>query len=235
MDIRNQQSTMDKWIINKEAINPAKRFFYLEWNRKKPKKIEWLDNLPDGAVEFRVVKIKSIGLVSMCGKISSEKNILRIPSNIKEGNTQLLKSNLQKCVRCGYRDLALQTTIHLLAMDQNDLLRRLPIIMVEDVSSHRSFTVLVWMMAAFGEWKPNLIHIQWILGVVSMITKFNIFDEPPAYIEDSNMNIHIIDGYLKKSNLKSTDMAFIYSFAIRASYGGMSGDMNMLVSLMWKW
>lgn len=44
----------------------------------------------------------------------------------------LLKSHLQKCIRRSRENLAVRTARHLLLTDPEALLRRLPVIMVED-------------------------------------------------------------------------------------------------------
>ena len=50
-------------------------------------------------------------------------------------------------------------------------LRRIIIIMIEDVHLHQSISNML-MMVAYGEndWNPSKNHIEWLLGVVSLLS-----------------------------------------------------------------
>ena len=62
---------------------------------------------------------------------------------------------------------SVQTAKHIIDLDCNSFLRRLPIIMIEDVTLHESFPIIIWLMIAYykGFEIKNEI-VKWLLGVV---------------------------------------------------------------------
>lgn len=72
-----------------------------------------------------------------------------LPPETVYKNMGLLKSHLQKCVRRSHTQLAVKTALTILRLNPGELLRRLPIIMLEDAHLFpASFISLVWLMAA---------------------------------------------------------------------------------------
>lgn len=96
-----------------------------------------------------------------------------------------LKSHLQKSIRKGNARLAVATARDLLAIDVLQVVRRLGIIMVEDVDLHPSFNVLMWWTIVLS--KQSAVRKQlgqspvlracdvspclpdWLLGVVHLL------------------------------------------------------------------
>ena len=64
-------------------------------------------------------------------------------------------------------------------MDPVNLLRRLCIIMFEDIILHESFTTLMWLTAALStnSFVLQKNHINWILGLINTMANCNIKDE----------------------------------------------------------
>ena len=64
----------------------------------------------------------------------------------------------------------MKTAFDLMQLDFLMFLRRIVIIMIEDVHLHQSISTICWMMVAYGEneWNPSKNHIEWLLGVVSL-------------------------------------------------------------------
>jgi hypothetical protein len=129
--------------------------------------------------------------------------------------TPLLISNLQKAVRRQDSAVALSSTLALLEQDPLKLLRRLPIICIEDVAMIDSIPVMVWWMMA-----PYILTQDDKWMILCMVQTLCQIDEacptdrrtpPPAMSHES---------------LQSSDLHLALYY--RSQYGGMKGDMVML-------
>jgi hypothetical protein len=139
----------------------------------------------------------------------------------KEGvykNIPYLKSHLQKCIRKCDDNRAIQTARHLLKLDENELLRRLPIIMLEDVFLHESFTTILWFMIANKtSFKMQKYMYEWILGVIYVLCKISKKDE---YIVKLN-------NYSERE-ISKEESSILHSIEIRRKYGGTDDDILFL-------
>lgn len=120
----------------------------------------------------------------------------------------LLKSQVQKCVRRGKGAVAVATARAMLgtARGVTELLRRLPVIAVEDVGPVEWLPQLVWFMSAGLKDKRLLrwpVLLDWLLGAVLNLAE--------CRSEDAVENA-----------------AVAQALRIRASYGGMPGDLELL-------
>ncbi|KCV70820.1 hypothetical protein H696_03177 [Fonticula alba] len=89
---------------------------------------------------------------------------------ISPGAVSMLKSHLQKCVRRQRAGLAVQTAKHLATLDMSELLRRLPIIAVEDVAVHFQVPVVIWLMSAHSRgFRLTGAQFDWVLGWVHLL------------------------------------------------------------------
>ena len=194
-------------------------FFYLEWTDKRPTKVELLKERPKDInyeCNFRIKKEKYV----LCGNINQSFVRYYPPPKLEYTKNQYLLSHLQKSVRRMDDIKAVQTAKHLIDLDCNSFLRRLPIIMLEDVTLHESISVIVWLMIASS--KKYLIKIEmvkWLLGVVYYLSnepqKETYFKEENEYQWDESVtppNIHLL----------------LKTLRFRKAYGGMKGDMMMI-------
>ena len=117
--------------------------------------------------------------------------------------TPLLKSNLQKAIRRCETDVALQTAILLLQRDPMEMLRRLSIIAVEDVSLIDSFPVIYRLTTHDID---TILHIVWTLSEARQAVEYAKYVGAPDIPEDLIL------------------MAVYY----RWKYGGMKGDLELL-------
>lgn len=158
-------------------------------------------------------------------------------ANIKPKYLGFYKSNLQKAVRRGLTDIALytlQTIINLGFLAQNELLRRLPIIMLEDVGLHHSFSVLMWFMIASSkgyqladkEWNYVFASVKWMCEcnqydrLLMSFTSINSVE----FFEIIPKNVTVKDIKNHKPLMQSA----LFSLILRLRYGGMKGDMHMI-------
>lgn len=115
----------------------------------------------------------------------------------------------------------------MIKLDINEFLRRISIIIIEDVILHDSYSTLVWLMVATSttktKFKPTKFIINWLLGLVNTLCVINDYDDNIGY--DSNK----YDITLFK------DYDILLSLQFRKSYGGMDGDIAMLNSASKIW
>ena len=194
-------------------------FFYLQWIDKRPTKIELLKERPKDVnyeCDFRIKKDKYV----LCGNINPSFVQYYPPPKLEYTKNQYLLSHLQKSVRRMDDIKAVQTSKHLIDLDCNSFLSRLPIIMLEDVTLHESFSVIVWLMIASSKkFKIKIEMVKWLLGVVYYLTneprKETYFKEEKEYQWDESVtppNIHLL----------------LKTLRFRKAYGGMKGDMMMI-------
>ena len=137
--------------------------------------------------------------------------------------TSVLKSNLQKCVRRRLTEKALSTAKVMMKTDFIHFIRRLLIIMIEDAVLHESIAGIMWMTAAYPTWQPTRKHMDWLLSIVSHISELRWRDDYICINYDFRNDLAAIE------NLPEPGRTILYSLCFRMSYGGMKGDMNMLV------
>jgi len=143
--------------------------------------------------------------------------------NYSTTNISLLKSALQKAVRRQNVDLAVNIAYQLMNLDFNQLIRRLAIIVLEDVSLNYDYISIIWFLCASST--KNLIltknNIKFLLGYVAAITKNNY---KFTYDKKENVdNVKFINNDIFK-----THNDILLSLFLRKCYGGMDGDKRML-------
>jgi hypothetical protein len=132
----------------------------------------------------------------------------------------LLKSNLQKAIRRGHKNIAIQSAIQLIHLDKIQFLRRLPIIYIEDVCLMDSFPMVVWLMMADKHYILTPLDIDILLHCVNGLChcrKVVGSIENPTVEKYTHEYLENLDNH--------TELLCIY---YRSLYGGMGGDMRML-------
>ena len=131
----------------------------------------------------------------------------------------LLKSNLQKAIRIKHRKIAVTTALAILQIDSLELLRRLPIIYIEDVCMMDSYPIIVWLMIAAKDYMLEVSDIEIILKVIAGLCDTNeIYDFP--------RNPTIPYSHEELEEYPNADI--LLSLYYRSQYGGMKCDMIML-------
>jgi len=134
-------------------------------------------------------------------------------------NIPLLKSNLQKAIRRKHRKIAVTTALAILQQDMLELLRRLPIIYIEDVCMMDSYPIIVWLMMADKEYMLEVSDIEIILNIIA-----GLCDTDEIY--DFPRNPTILYSHEELEEYPNADI--LLSLYYRSQYGGMKGDMIML-------
>lgn len=138
-----------------------------------------------------------------------------------KANVPLLKSNLQKAVRRCHTDIAIKSALAIIQKEPIELLRRLPIIYIEDVCLMDSYPIVVWLMMAEKEHPLDINDIDIILHIVkSLCETQTYYDDSIDYTKDFELT------HKNLQDLENKDS--ILSVYYRSQYGGMKGDMKML-------
>ena len=191
--------------------------FYLEWLNKRPSVCEFRESLPpkynfECDVSIRGCK-EVFQDIKLCGNIGNLE-YYEFRSSPFTKRTYLI-SHLQKCIRKMKNDKSVKTAKHIIDLDISAFLRRLPIIMFEDVVPHKDLPIICWLMIASTKgFKFKIVMIQYLLGLVYFLSSCPKHDE---YSFKENIDPTIIE-----------DNLFLKCILLRRSYGGMKGDMKML-------
>jgi hypothetical protein len=132
----------------------------------------------------------------------------------------LLKSNLQKAVRRCENEIAIQTSLAILQKEPMELLRRLPIIYIEDVCLMDSYPIPVWLMMADKDYIMTTTDIDIILNIVNSLCNCREY-----FDFRGNDNVYDFSHELLQDYENFNELLSIY---YRSEYGGMKGDMQML-------
>uniref|UniRef100_A0A6B2L588 Uncharacterized protein n=1 Tax=Arcella intermedia TaxID=1963864 RepID=A0A6B2L588_9EUKA len=145
---------------------------------------------------------------------------------------ELLKSALQKCVRRRKAESAVRVGWQLLCQDPDQLLRRLPIIILEDGCLHRHFSYIVWLMVATSKgWKLSKSQVVLILRVIFEVAEVSWRDPIPMVPTEGFKN-----PALDRPEGTLCPIAHVLaSLVLRVNYGGMKGDMEMLKKFAIVW
>lgn len=154
-----------------------------------------------------------------------EDKLYKIPSDFRTYTPSILKSNLQKCVRRRCETQAYATTLQLLRQDPSELLRRLPIIMLEDTLVHpRYFPELVWLMVAVSKgYTLTTADVQIVLDSVAACL---------AATHRYNLSVEAADYVDGRGSLTDTIQL---CFLLRIVYGGMLFDTEFMERLRQRW
>jgi hypothetical protein len=149
-------------------------------------------------------------------------------------NVPFLKSHLQKSMRRNRADLAVATTATLLQLDYRELIRRLPIIVLEDAAPMSTITILVWLMLA--EYKGYSLPTELIpefLGIVQLHTESPIADKGWEGVADPDAKaIRKLVDRIESASMPRWSKDLLWALRIRVGYGGMPGDVKMLGKTM---
>jgi len=169
---------------------------------------------------------------------------VKIISNLKMAKTTikdvypldiyaLLKSNLQKQIRrCKIG--AITTTVKLWELNKFELLRRLSVIVPEDVIISKETSLIVWLMIACS--KGIVLtndHLCWILGYVKCLVEYNGLTDDILHLQirsNEASSKGLLDNLepLTVINSDHTDKDYLTGILFRCAYGGLLCDPPMI-------
>ncbi|EGD74184.1 hypothetical protein PTSG_06192 [Salpingoeca rosetta] len=208
-------------------------FFLLDFPRKRAR---FVRQLPANTYVLKS-SIKWHGKqLQLCSRhpLPSKEDSAQIPrSSYPDHAVSILKSHLQKCVRRQRAELVASTMRELMALAMFDLLRRLPIIVIEDVCLHQQFPVLVWLMAAVSKGADlSAEMLDWLVSFAAMLANCPHRDDSAMFPDSAEaFDVQKISKELKNEEQKS----LLYSMQLRRSFGGMSCDGAMMDKMTRVW
>ena len=250
------------------AATPNERvhtYFYLEWSENKPKGHAVFQSEKPKKMNFKSTfhwnTVQKGQEITLCGYFdylldvdpSDTTPIYKMEKEKKYKNAGYLKSLLQKSIRRGDPNLAVQSAYHLMHLDFDDFIRRLPIIMIEDTSAHTCFSTLVWFMVAAAScpasFKFDRSVYEYILGSVLVICNIPVYHAVPSSsaAKPQSASVGAGDGgepaliqplskkLVRYNALKEPYKSLCYALQLRRAYGGMACDMEMLDKYAEEW
>lgn len=145
-----------------------------------------------------------------------------IDARVKD--TSFLVSLLQKAVRRGATSVAKRAAHELAHADPHALVRRLPIIAIEDIAANANLPVVVWLMLHVSRGAQlTRDDVLWLVAYAGALS----VDHRREDVRHNAANILTA----KRVWSKASDAADHGAMALvaRTAYGGMSGDMDMLL------
>ncbi len=175
--------------------------------------------------------------VSLSSAIATAPRKLRLVQRHSRLSIPVLKSILQKAIRRRRPLPAVRVAMELADKSLGDLLRRLPIIILEDSTLHPSLPLLTWLMAAHSkDFEPNQFLINKVLCAIYEMASCP-WQDLLTNKEDGTKRDFSFEEYHKPGldNLLEDRETWIWSMLMRARYGGMGGDIQMLHSYARLW
>lgn len=223
-----------------KTSNQRKQIFYIDWTSENPI-ATWLLKKPKLTSFSSMVKWTYVSDIIICSKDRPKSENSNFSGKLKKINSKpfeqkaqlfsFLKSHLQKSIRRQKFLEALKSVKEMLFIDKIDLLRRLCIIMFEDVKLKKYFNNIVWLMVACSKgYNLEEYHLDFIFKYVydlCLEKEFDTYDENDERIEKTAVN-KFIDRININKNISEENKNILYCIGLRISYGGMSGDMDML-------
>ena len=220
--------------------NQRKQIFFIDWNSENPT-AKWLIKKPKNLSFSSMVKWTHIGDIIICSQdrpnIEDSKNKEKlniINSKSFDENAQLLsfmKSHLQKSIRRQKPLEALKSCKEMIFLNKNDFLRRICIVMFEDVKFKKYFNNFVWLMVACSKgYILKEYHLDFIFKYIYDLCLENEFDDYNP--EEERIQKTAVDKFIDKVNLSNIiseeNKDILYCIGLRISYGGMGIDLDML-------
>ena len=243
------QLNLDSFLGIKAKI---KQYFYIDWSKASENEIpiaEWVEKKPKNITWSQILKWKNVGDVMVC--CTDNKNFVEEDSKDLNIETQLkiinrksweekrplmnfFKSHLQKCFRRKRNIAALRTAYEIMQININELLRRVCIIIFEDIKLKNYFTTMVWLMAAVSKgYILQSYHVNLELKFINDLCLENDYTDmseiknyknPYSTVDVRNLLLEIENC----DELSQSQKSLIYSIGLRIGYGGREGDMEMI-------
>lgn len=169
--------------------------------------------------------------LTLSTSIPEQRSPLRLVQRHSRLSVPVLKSILQKSVRRRRPLPATRVAMELIDKALGPFLRRMPIIILEDSTLHPDFSLLCWLMAAESKgYKVPLELISRVLQVVYEVSSCPWTDS--VDIDDAmDRGNEIVIG----NSISDVATVTLKCMAMRASYGGMKCDMEMLQKYRITW
>ena len=143
--------------------------------------------------------------------------------------TPLLKSHLQKSIRRRNMSAAIRTAYTMCLTSPSDILRRLPVIAIEDVELVQGTSIIVWLMMTVSKRQLTALDIRLVLGYVERLVRTNgtfrhdrMQPKSPERLTHQTVVSACCES--EQDHLLSEMLSLYY----RITFGGMPGDIRMM-------
>lgn len=224
---------LDRWILGKDEFENStpKKYFILEWDKNKTDSY-WSNEKPEKYNFIKKIKWR-IGIgysIYLIGNIDTDINKIHKYEGLNY-NISFLKSHLQKCIRKSLIQKSIDTAYSLFHLDYVQLIRRLPIIILEDSTLIKEYPTIIWLMATSSEYVLEYEYqLQWLLAIIKKIASSSFRDRIEKDEFDFIKNIKYINNIKDKFT-----QTLIYSLELRKTYGGMKNDLKMISYFIKLW
>ncbi len=229
-DKKYEDTPITNWFTVKNYIHSPKYFYYdystnlINFSIERPKDYYRIGSIRWNKYDTMLYICCSSNTWKFSLKNNKKINHFRNITFDKFNKDQIpiLKSNLQKCIRRKLTSPSINTALTLLCLDADQLLRRLSIIMLEDVILNNDILLLLWLMCAHSKGFP--INDIFMLKIINMVHFLSVSNFRESYKKISDFNLKKVD----LNNLCNKKKNILWALQLRCSYGGMNGDMKMI-------
>jgi len=229
---KKKQNTLNNWLGIKEPeknelVENMESYFYIKWtNKYVPKECYWCNKKPELINYETTINWKSLNKkIHVVGYFEDNDSGFKLKEK-KYYNIPYMKSLLQKAIRRGNKNVAVKSAFHFIKMDTLAFLRRLLIIMIEDVIIHESFNTILWLMIVISsdnKYRIKNYMVKYLLGVILVLTT----TKKKLLIKDSYDTFDLIT-FLNNIESNHPNKNIINSLCLRKEYGGLKSDMLLI-------
>lgn len=217
--------------------NKVPTHFYADWLATNIT-TKWVIDVPESLTYRATVAWKEYGqMITVCTVDDPPESVYTLPTetSYNKYDVPMLKSLLQKCIRQNVTEQALQTAWHFMRIDLQSFIRRLCVIMIEDVILHESFSSLMWLVSATSKgYQVTEKQVKWLLGVVKYLSNEKEY-EPPIHQMRTPQTDRQLIRKLTSDGSPSDKTQVLLSMMFRISYGGMNCDIDMFRNSLYNW
>ena len=143
----------------------------------------------------------------------------------------VLKSCLQKAIRRQEVEVALRAAAELMKVSFREFIRRLTVIVLEDVMLRDSYPGLVWLlMADHKGFVPRREHVHFCLNAVRDLCECSLRDYAEMPPDVSPLELSALSEVTDDAS-----KGLVGSLIVRSRYGGMSCDVSLLQATAKAW
>lgn len=151
----------------------------------------------------------------------------------------LVKSCLQKAIRRGNAEAAASAAAYLMAHDAKEFLRRLPVVLVEEVGVVFDLPKVMWLAVAVQSgYEMQIDDLQFLLTLVTFAATYTQRTAPVKYSSLGSRLERVVGSLFSAAccdedsfkNRSDHVLLLSRSLILRACYGGMAGDVEMLLA-----
>lgn len=177
------------------------------------------------------IRLRDTGRTSLLLVTNNQQKSMTLSNPRIMYNGSVLKSALQKAIRRKLTETAMRIACQYMLQDMENFLRRLAVIVLEDVVLHPDYAVLIWFMAAHS--KGFQLTRQILLVVLKMVFSLAVFPFRDVVLKvDYTIEVNVSKALNLKDMLSHSNVAAIM---VRVAFGGMPGDKMFMVTHAHTW